>query len=70
MQKINYKVLTFTLGWQRKPEAPVKELKNGIPPSEFYEKYVNTKTPVVLRGLAKNAGAITKWKDDATLKKM
>ncbi|CAD5119390.1 DgyrCDS8004 [Dimorphilus gyrociliatus] len=57
------------IGWQRRPEAPLKERVDFPSPREFYNEYVTKNIPVVFRQAMKDAPAITKWESDDYLKK-
>lgn len=53
------------LGEHSKPLGPAAEEDfNSISSEYFYDKYVATRTPVILRGLAKTFPAYTLWTDD------
>ena len=48
-------------GYQKKPSGPVVEEKSIPTPQEFNKKYVNARTPVVLRQAVSNVPAMTLW---------
>ena len=53
------------LGEHSKPLGPaVEEDFTTISSKYFYDKYVATRTPVILRGLAKTFPAYNLWTDD------
>lgn len=69
----NLKVALERLKKQAGEEAsdylPIDEVTPDIDPSEFYQKYVKHSKPVVIRGLAKDYGAVKKWNREFFLEK-
>ncbi|MGB2445819.1 MAG: cupin-like domain-containing protein, partial [Schleiferiaceae bacterium] len=54
-------------GFTKPMEVDEYDWKNGSP-EDFYEKYVKTPKPVILRGFAKDTEAAKKWKFDYMVK--
>eukprot|EP00058_Branchiostoma_floridae_P020199 XP_002605689.1 hypothetical protein BRAFLDRAFT_121833 [Branchiostoma floridae] len=52
------------LGYQKKPEARVKEYQELLAPREFWEQHVQHRVPLVYRQAVVKAPAFTKWQTD------
>jgi len=57
------------IGYQRRPEGPVRELRSVPTPQEFYEVFIKEDKPVTFRKMVSNVPAMTTWQNDAHLKK-
>ncbi|CAF0717189.1 unnamed protein product [Brachionus calyciflorus] len=56
------------LGWQSRAEGPVKEESVMIEAEHFWNSYIESVTPVVLRGLVLGSDACEKWTDSYLMK--
>jgi hypothetical protein len=56
-------------GWQKNADGPVPEDIATPDPKAFYDKYVVSTSPVVLRGAVTDSPATQQWAKDDILKK-
>lgn len=52
------------LGWQRVPEAPVKEYTMPLNANDYWKYHVKDHIPLVYRGVIKESPSIKLWDDD------
>ena len=56
------------IGSHRPPEESILVINSVPDPLEFYEKYMNTRTPVLMKRAIAGTPAVTKWIDDEYLR--